>query len=253
VKVLVVEDNRVSARVVEAILQKEGHEVLLARSGSHALVFLECVPDIGLVVADIMMPEMDGLELLRRINENPNWRNIPVIMCTALAHASSVKKAIELGCKHYVVKPIQPEHFLRAIHEALGGEAPVLRGMSDTVARFGLDPLFYKETAEAFACQVYDAIHLLRSLQESREPDRAAPLPERLSKLAEGAALLGADRVARALEHIPANTSMDADTLSLTYRSELAELMKELQTLHSALTDELKSLRAILSKSASVR
>ena len=246
-KVLIVEDNRISAKVVEAVLQKEGYETLVARSGRDALVFLTCLPDIELVVADIMMPEMDGLELLRRMNEDADWRNIPVIMCTALAQAHSVKKAIELGCKHYVVKPIQPDHFVRVIREALKGEAPVLREMSDTVSRFGLDPLSYKETAEAFAGQVVDVMRMLRSLKEGREPGRIESLPERLSKLAEGAALLGAERVAKVLGKIPTNTSMDVDVLSIDYRPEFEQLAKELARLHSALSAELKRLRSILS------
>ncbi len=87
------------------------------------------------------MPEMDGYEATAEIGRREGGaRHTPVIAMRA--HASSANKAIELGCKHYVVKPIQPEHFVRVIREALRGETPVLREMSDTVSRFGLDPVY---------------------------------------------------------------------------------------------------------------
>jgi two-component system chemotaxis response regulator CheY len=52
------------------------------------------------------MPEMNGLELLNEIKKHPEWRNIPVIMCTSLSDIDTVKKAAKAGCRHYILKPI---------------------------------------------------------------------------------------------------------------------------------------------------
>jgi PleD family two-component response regulator len=54
-----------------------------------------------------MMPEMDGLEFLKKIIEHSEWKNIPIIMCSSLANVETVKKAVDVGCKHYIIKPFK--------------------------------------------------------------------------------------------------------------------------------------------------
>ncbi|MCK5733884.1 MAG: response regulator [Candidatus Latescibacteria bacterium] len=120
--ILIVEDDPVSSKILELNLRRHGYQTIAARTGKEALECLSSTPDIQLIMADIMMPEMNGLELLGKIREHPEWKEIPVVMCTALSDSKTVEKAVELGCRHYVTKPIHIGPMLRKVHEALEGE-----------------------------------------------------------------------------------------------------------------------------------
>jgi CheY-like chemotaxis protein len=90
--ILIVEDNPINDKILEVNLQNKGYQTILAQSAKKALELLTSAPQIQLIIADIMMPEMDGLELLAKIKEQPEWRDIPVIMCSALADIETVKR-----------------------------------------------------------------------------------------------------------------------------------------------------------------
>lgn len=102
-KVLVVDDTDSARDVVQRILRFHGVQAVGARSGPEALSLLEeASPD--LILLDVSMPEMDGLTVLERIRDNPRWRNVPVVMMTAISDERSVGKAFELGACEYLVK-----------------------------------------------------------------------------------------------------------------------------------------------------
>jgi len=79
-------------------------EILEACDGTEALKILEAHP-VGLVLTDINMPNMNGIELLRAIRASPQWHDIPVVMITAEGGEASVQDAIELGANSFIVKP----------------------------------------------------------------------------------------------------------------------------------------------------
>ena len=88
--ILIVEDNPVSARMLEVTLQKNGYSTVRARTGREALDELrEHGTQIEMVITDIMMPEMDGLELFSAIRSNPKWRSLPVVVASAAADAGA--------------------------------------------------------------------------------------------------------------------------------------------------------------------
>ena len=93
-----------------------------------ALECLQSTPDIQLVITDIVMPEMDGLELLRTMKEHAEWKEIPVIMSTVLADLETVKKAAGMGCRDYVAKPIHPAQLIQKVRQALGDRRVILQG-----------------------------------------------------------------------------------------------------------------------------
>ena len=86
------EDNPVNAKVLEINLQKNGYQTILAQTAKDALEHLTCTPEIQLIISDIMMPEMDGLEFIKKVKEHSEWKNIPIIMCSPLADMKTVKK-----------------------------------------------------------------------------------------------------------------------------------------------------------------
>lgn len=120
--ILIVEDDPVSSKILELTLRGHGYQTIAARTGKEALECLSSTPDIQLIISDIMMPEMNGFELLGKIRKHPEWKEIPVIMCTALADSKAVEKSVELGCRHYITKPINVGPMLRKVHEALRGD-----------------------------------------------------------------------------------------------------------------------------------
>jgi CheY-like chemotaxis protein len=118
--IMIAEDNRASAKILEISLRNDGYASFIARNGKEALECLQSMPDIELVITDIMMPEMDGLELLRTMKEHAEWKEIPVIMFTALADLETVKKAAGMGCREYLTKPIIPAQLIQKVRKALG-------------------------------------------------------------------------------------------------------------------------------------
>ncbi|AUX29163.1 MULTISPECIES: ATP-binding protein [Sorangium] len=105
-RVLVVEDNPDMASYLEGILSAE-HEVLLATNGREALEVVGATrPDV--IVSDVMMPEMDGFELVRRLKREPELRDIPILLLTARASRAEAVGGLEVGADEYLSKPFDP-------------------------------------------------------------------------------------------------------------------------------------------------
>lgn len=114
-KILVVDDEDRSLRLVEAMLAPEGYEVVLAHSGQEGLEKIrDTCPDI--VLLDIMMPGMDGFEVLRILRQR---YNIPVIMLTAKKEVTSTIDSFHLGADDYVRKPFRKGELLARIRAKL--------------------------------------------------------------------------------------------------------------------------------------
>jgi two-component system, OmpR family, alkaline phosphatase synthesis response regulator PhoP len=106
--ILVVEDDPDIRELLAVAFAKEGWKLDMAEDGERGLESLEAsIPDC--VVLDIMLPGMDGLELLRRIKSKPRWRHVPVVMTTARGEDSDIVSGLELGADDYVVKPYSPK------------------------------------------------------------------------------------------------------------------------------------------------
>jgi len=120
--ILIVEDNKASARFIEIILQKDEHQTVTANGAENALEILADRTDIELIISDIVMPGKDGIELIQEIRKNSSWADIPIIMCSCLLDVTTVKKAAKSGCNHYLIKPIRKDGLLKRVNEALGTE-----------------------------------------------------------------------------------------------------------------------------------
>ena len=104
---LVVDDNEMNREVLSRRLQREGHTVAVAESGPQSLEMIEA-NSFDLVLLDIMMPDMDGYQVLERLKSDDVLRHIPVIMLSALDEIDSVVRCIELGAEDYLSKPFNP-------------------------------------------------------------------------------------------------------------------------------------------------
>jgi CheY-like chemotaxis protein len=198
-RILIVEDNEISANILESNLKQRRYESLVARSGAEALEMLETYWDIGLVVADIMMPEIDGLELVRRMQADLKWREIPVIICSSLADASNVSEAARLGCRHYLLKPVDRVKFLIMVDKIVASEIPrpVLGDRAQIQEKYGLAPESLERVLKAFAELAAQSIECL-SPGSSADAEGSGSL--NFQRLVEGATTLGAQRLLTALK-----------------------------------------------------
>src|SRR5690348_17222771 len=120
-KILAVDDERHIVRLVQVNLERQGYDVVTAFDGKEALEKVESEsPD--LIVLDVMMPYMDGFEVLQNLKKNPNTRDIPVIMLTAKAQDADVFRGWQSGVDCYLTKPFNPMElisFVRRIFKSL--------------------------------------------------------------------------------------------------------------------------------------
>ncbi|MBW7865547.1 MAG: response regulator transcription factor [Candidatus Hydrogenedens sp.] len=116
--VLVVEDDEDILELVSYNLKKEGYAVTRAMTGEEALKRVgEAVPD--LVVLDLMLPEIDGLEVCRRLKRDMETTRVPVVMLTAKGEESDIVAGLELGADDYITKPFSPRVLLARVRAAL--------------------------------------------------------------------------------------------------------------------------------------
>ena len=102
--VLVVDDDPRLLQIIEMYLRLEGYDVTTAANGEEALVRLT-QQSIALVILDIMMPGMDGVEACRQIRADPATSAIPIVMCSALSADEDVRRARDAGASHMICKP----------------------------------------------------------------------------------------------------------------------------------------------------
>ena len=105
--VLVVDDNEMNRDMLCSLLQSDGHKTSVAENGRLGLELIKAKP-YDLVLLDVMMPEMNGYQVLERLKSDPNLRDIPVIVLSALDEIGSVVRCIELGAEDYLPKPFDP-------------------------------------------------------------------------------------------------------------------------------------------------
>lgn len=120
--VLIVEDNERNLKLVRDVLQVKGYKTLEAVTGEDGVkLALEHKPD--LVLMDIQLPGINGIEALRQIRSNPSTSAIPIIAVTASVMQQDRKQITEAGFDAYVGKPINLKEFLDAVRKALGEQA----------------------------------------------------------------------------------------------------------------------------------
>ena len=129
-KALVVEDNGQSMYLLSFILTKGGYEVIEAATGEAGVeLAIEEKPD--LILMDIRLPGIDGLEATKRIRESESDGEVPIIAVTSYAMTGDRDRALAAGCTGYIEKPINPETLLSEIEKYLGKARTVGAGQSD--------------------------------------------------------------------------------------------------------------------------
>ena len=116
--VLVADDDEDVLLLIRMVLERDGHEVIVTRDGAEALAAgLERRPDLA--VLDVAMPELDGLEVLRRLRADANMTNMPVVLLSARVQEDDVRRGYDSGANVYVQKPFSPRELSEQVSELL--------------------------------------------------------------------------------------------------------------------------------------
>ena len=117
-KVLLVEDNVVNMKLLQATLEPHGYTLVTATDGKEALeIAIKERPD--LIIMDIQLPTMNGIEVVKRLRQMPEFSRIPIIALTAYAMKGDEERLIEAGCDVYLPKPVNTRELPRVITEML--------------------------------------------------------------------------------------------------------------------------------------
>jgi len=116
--ILIVEDDEVTSYMLEFLLQREGYTVTKANDGKEALKLIENSKPFDIVLLDIMIPYINGFELVSHIRSQPAWEKTPVLMLSGKSQEKDIIKALDSGATDYIVKPFQPGEVLARIRKA---------------------------------------------------------------------------------------------------------------------------------------
>jgi twitching motility two-component system response regulator PilH len=220
--VLIVEDNAISATVLEHTLDKHGYETLTANDGDQALAYLESHPEIDLVITDLVMPNTDGIELVRKIKERDEWNAIPILVCTSMRPENANHRLTGQGW-NYVLKPIKADSLIQKVKLAFAQQRKVLQDPELTRAQIGIDAEAFAEVVDKFSETVNRTVTRLEQQSEVGSPEAVD-----LKDLLEGAKLVRAERLADLLtriEHCSSGRKQE------TIRSICPSLLRELKAM----------------------
>jgi len=234
--ILIVEDNPISLKILDINLRENGYEVVTAPDPKEALDHLETNPNIKLIITDILMPEMDGLEFISKVKAIQEWKKIPFIIISAMSNKKTVKKAISLGCQHFLVKPVQSQKLLKMVKDILPQQRLIIRNKSQNAATMGLDIASYQKICNMFGDMLKKETAVLeRELAKGKYKDFSV----NLKQLRESATTITAERVLDVLDELDELDSMSSEDgkRSVWNTTKYFEaLLQEMKLLHAALT-----------------
>ena len=117
-KIIIIDDDDRNIFALNAVLRAKGYQCVGATSGEEGLKMLRTEPEqFGIVLVDIMMPEMDGYQVISRIKKEPELQKIPLVAVTAQAMVGDREKCLESGADNYISKPINVDKLLNILRE----------------------------------------------------------------------------------------------------------------------------------------
>jgi two-component system chemotaxis response regulator CheY len=119
-KILIVDDSRTIRQQVSFTLSKGGYAVVEAEDGLQGIERLKAEPDIAMVISDVNMPNMDGLEMLETISKDASIKAPPIIMLTTEGSGELISRAKAAGAKGWLVKPFEPDQLIAAVTRIAG-------------------------------------------------------------------------------------------------------------------------------------
>ncbi|MCG2593256.1 response regulator transcription factor [Ramlibacter sp. XY19] len=120
---LVVEDDEHIGHLLKFMLDRAGYAVTLCPDGRAAQAHIQSQPAPAVALFDVMLPFMDGFQLVGLVRKQPGWEKVPVIMLTAKAQERDIVRALDAGANDYIVKPFQPEELLARLRRFVRPQA----------------------------------------------------------------------------------------------------------------------------------
>ena len=117
--ILIVEDNAINAKRLEHFLNTDGYQTIVTKNALVALATLSRVKDVQLIITDLHMPEMNGLDFIAKVKAIPAWQGLPIIVVSAQSDVGTVRRAGGLACDGFLVKPIEKEQLLKRVQNLL--------------------------------------------------------------------------------------------------------------------------------------
>ena len=133
-KILLVEDDLPMQEGIRDVLELDGHQVMTATNGLDGLAVL-AKESPNLVISDIMMPRMDGLEFCRRVRQDPRWASLPFVFLTAKGQKTDVRAGMNIGADDYLCKPFEMQELLDVVQTRLLRAASIKQDMTTQMGR----------------------------------------------------------------------------------------------------------------------
>ena len=119
--ILIIDDDARNIFALKAVLKSKGYKVLSSINAEDTLPLLNSNPDIGIILLDMMMPDIDGYEVLGLLRTHPKYATLPVLAVTAQAMPGDKEKCLDAGANNYISKPINTDVLLNFLNKYLGG------------------------------------------------------------------------------------------------------------------------------------
>jgi len=117
--IFMTEDDEEMRHLLSFYLEREGFNIVFATDGMEAQTMIEMMTPPDLVLLDIMLPYMNGFELITFIRKRPDWKDVPIVMLTARSDEDDVVRALKLGANEYIIKPFKPREMVMRIRRFL--------------------------------------------------------------------------------------------------------------------------------------
>lgn len=141
-KILVAEDEITSSQILVSTIEKMGHTVFVSPNGRHAHETMIANPDINLMITDVMMPELDGRELVSLLRKVPKFKKLPIIVISAYVGPKEIAHLLQEGATWFLGKPLKPaeirEYVQRACRQSGIGREPERRDKSEYEEQLGM-------------------------------------------------------------------------------------------------------------------
>ncbi len=117
--IVIVDDSESIREVVSFTLENAGYNVLVGFDGKDALKYFDGTTEIDLLITDLYMPNMNGIELIRAVRENPDYRRIPILFLTTESQRDKKMEAKDAGATGWIIKPFVPAKLLSALDKVI--------------------------------------------------------------------------------------------------------------------------------------
>lgn len=224
-KVLLVEDDMVNQALAIRLLEKQMHEVVVATNGQEALHHM-ATTDFNLILMDIQMPLMDGIEATKRIRAQVKYRKLPIVALTAHAIKGDEERFLLAGMDSYISKPIQIEQFYRVIDEVTSDQITVSQ-ILDMVSEEAQGEVLSDEDFEDYVSELGTCIEKLSETIDNKQFKKAEEMAHYIKNLA--------------------MTAGDKEVKKWAMRVEMASRKEQIEGLRQSYTD-LKNVVALLER-----